>query len=53
MYYAKWNKSERERQILYGLIYMKNLNKQMENPTHKKKRWDLCLPEAGGDEKGN
>ena len=24
-YYAKWNKSDRERQILYDTIYMRNL----------------------------
>ena len=26
-HYAKWNKSDRERQILYGVTYMWNLKK--------------------------
>ena len=28
-YYAKWSKSNRERQILYGLTYMWNLKKKI------------------------
>ena len=33
-YYAKWNKSHREGQILYGLIYMGNLK----NRTNEQKK---------------
>ena len=31
--YAKWNKSERERQIVYDLTYMWNLKKKKNNQT--------------------
>ena len=37
-HYAYWNKSDRERQILYGITYMWNLKKynELENVTKKK-----------------
>ena len=37
-YYAKWNKSERERQIQYGITYMWNLKtyNKLVNITKKK-----------------
>ena len=35
-YYAKWNKSDKERQILYDFIYMWNLkNKNKTEQTHR------------------
>ena len=37
-HYTKWNKSERERQILYHLTYMWNL----------RKRTDRCREQIGG-----
>ena len=40
--YAKWNKSDRERQILSELTYMWNLKKQC-----IKHKTDLWLPEVG------
>ena len=35
-YYAKCNKSDRERQILYDFIYMWNLNKTNEQTNQKR-----------------
>ena len=31
-YYAKWNKSRRERKILYNFTYMWNLRNQTKEP---------------------
>ena len=33
--YVEWNKSDRERQILYAIIYMWNLKNEWVNITHK------------------
>ena len=38
-YYAKWNKSDRERQILYDITYMWNLKTQ-QTSEYKKKEAD-------------
>ena len=35
-YYAKWNKSDRERQILYDIIYMCNLKNKTSEYNKKK-----------------
>ena len=35
-HYAKWNKSDRERQILYDITYMWNLQIQQTNEYNKK-----------------
>ena len=35
-YYAKWNKSDRERQILYDIIYVWNIKNKLVNITEKK-----------------
>ena len=46
-YYAKWNKSDRERQILYDLTYMWNLEKM-----NSRKQWvDWLLPGAEDQDK--
>ena len=34
-YYANWNKSDRKRQILYGITYMWNLKQTNEQKTNK------------------
>ena len=36
-YYAKWNKSDRERQILYNVTYIWNLKKPTANEQNKKR----------------
>ena len=46
-HYAKWNKSAKERQIPYDLIYMQNLNQKQK---HKLINTEKMLPEAGGGE---
>ena len=39
-YYAKWNKSDRERQILYDFTYMSNLkNKRNEQAKQRRNRF--------------
>ena len=45
---AKWNKLDRERQILYDLTYMWNLKNKR---THRK-RVDSWLPGGGGTGEG-
>ena len=45
-HYAKWNKSERERQELYDLTYMWNLTKQ--NQTQKKGIQTQIREQTGG-----
>ena len=35
-YYAKWNRSDRERKILYDITYMWNLKSKLVNITKKK-----------------
>ena len=44
--YAKWNKSSRERQMLYDLLYMWDL--KMLNSEKQRVKW--WLPGAGGEE---
>ena len=45
-YYAKWNKSDRERQILYDFTYMWNLENKAERLRHREQtggcqRWGM------------
>ena len=39
-HYAKWNKSDRERQILYDITYMWNLKKPQQTSEYNKKEAD-------------
>ena len=46
-YYAKWNKSEREKQIPYDFTYMWKLKpKQMKSWNNEMQRTNSCLPEG-------
>ena len=47
-HYAKWNISDRERQVSYDLIYMGNLKNN--DTTSEIQRPDWWLPEAGYEE---
>ena len=49
-YYAKWNKSDRESQILYVIIYMWNLNKTKQNKTNRLIDTENKLVVARGEE---
>lgn len=46
-HYAKWNKPDRERQILHGITDMWNLKKKDKSLTQKH-RLERCLPGVGG-----
>ena len=54
-YYAKWNKSDRERQILYDITYMWNLKKynKLMNITKQKQthryRGQTVVPSGEGE----
>ena len=53
-YYAKWNKSEREKQIPYGFTYMWNLkNKINEQTKLKQTHWEQTDGCHGGGVFGN
>ena len=39
-YYAKWNKSDRERQMLYDITYVWNLKKIQQTNEYNKKEAD-------------
>ena len=58
VYYAKWNKSDRERQIHYGVTYMWNLKKNDTNEHIYKTEIDsqnklmVTKGERGGDKLG-
>ena len=54
-YYAKWNKSDTERQILCDFIYMWNLKKQnkwtiivKQTQSHRYREQKRCLPKGRG-----
>ena len=52
-YYAKWNKSDRERQILYDFIYMeskkaKQMNKHNKTQNHKYREQTSGFQRGGG-----
>ena len=57
-YYTKWNKSERERQMPYGIIYMWNLkydtNEHMyeTKQTHRYREQTSCCQAEGGLREG-
>ena len=38
-YHTKWSKSERERQIPYGITYMWNLKYDTNEPTYETETW--------------
>ena len=55
-YHTKWNKSDRERQIPYGITYMWNLKYDTNEPIYEtetdSQRTDLWLPRGRGVGKG-
>ena len=51
-YYAKWNKSDRERQILHDFIYMWNLKNKTNEQTEQKQSYSYREQTTGDCHKG-
>ena len=51
-YYAKWNKSDRERQILNDLTYLQNLRKKKKKKHLIEKNIRFVVSRGGEEEEG-